>query len=198
MPLPDHTRVCAVRLALYLACWSLASCQSHPPTPPKAGSPGPPHRVRVTPPSLGSDFPAPESFYPAEAKEQFREGSLVVRYCIDAQGQLLGAPTVVKSSGSPDLDSAGVLLATAGSGHYKPGTRDGVPASGCNEFRVRFEIPEDPRWPSLGRRQKELNAHLAQGMAALGAEAEQGPTPRGPYPRNSGGVGADAPVRGSL
>ena len=198
MPVSDNARFPAARLMLYLVCASVASCQSLPPVPAKPKSGGPAHTMHMTPPTLGNDFPAPESFYPAEAREQFREGSLVIRYCIDAQGRLLGAPTVSKSSGSPDLDSAGVLLATAGSGHYKPGMRDGVPASGCSEFRVRFEIPTDPRWPSLGHRLKELNARLAQGIAALGARSRASTDATGAVSKKSGGAGTDAPVCCSL
>jgi hypothetical protein len=108
-----------------------------------------------------------------------------VRFCVDTQGKLLGAPTVAKSSGNRDLDSAGVLLATFGSGHYVPGRRDGVPVSACSEMRVRFQIPEDPRWPTLAHRQRSLEAHLAQGIAALNDEAEKAPAPRSPYPSST-------------
>ncbi len=121
-------------------------------------------------PRVDADFPAPESFYPADSRDLLREGLVVVRFCVDANGKLLDAPTVAKSSGSPDLDSAGILLATMGNGHYIAGRRDGAAVAGCNELGVRFQLPEDPRWPSLSKRERSLSGRLAQGSDALAAD----------------------------
>jgi len=124
-------------------------------------------------PNVDADFPTPESFYPADSRDLLREGLVVVRYCVDARGKLLDAPTVARSSGSPDLDSAGVLLATEGNGHYVAGRRDGIAVAGCNDLGVRFQLPEDPRWPTLSKREKSLNARLAQGSRALGPDIQK-------------------------
>ena len=125
---------------------------------------------KVTPPRPDQDFPNPESFYPVEAKRLFQEGTSTIHFCVDAAGKLSGPPTISVSSGNPDLDSAAILLATAGNGHYTPAARDGVSVQGCGAFRIHFQIPTDPRWPILSRKLILLNAQFVRQSDALNRE----------------------------
>jgi hypothetical protein len=38
------------------------------------------------------------------------------------------------------LDDGAVKLAKAASGHYQPGTEDGVPIASCMVFKIKFEL----------------------------------------------------------
>jgi TonB family protein len=125
---------------------------------------------KVTPPRPGQDLPNPESFYPVEAKRLFQEGTSTIHFCVDAAGRLSGPPTISVSSGNPDLDSAAILLATAGNGHYTAATQNGINVQGCGAFRIRFRMPEDPRWPILSRKLILVNAQFVRQSDALNRE----------------------------
>jgi TonB family protein len=101
---------------------------------------------------LGPGFPIAQDFYPEEAILAGEEGPVVVRVCVDAQGQLTEAPAVATSSGHDTLDAGALKLAQAGAGHYSMQTADGTPAAGCSKFKVTFKLWSDPRWPELSRR----------------------------------------------
>ena len=60
--------------------------------------------------------------------------------CVNAQGRLASAPTLVESSGSSRLDAGALQLATAASGHYRSSTEDGRPVTDCFPFRIRFAL----------------------------------------------------------
>jgi hypothetical protein len=61
------------------------------------------------------------------------------------------------SSGIPALDDAAVKFAAAGSGHYIPGTKGGVPIRFCGELRVVFklQLPAFANRPSCERTEQE-------------------------------------------
>jgi TonB family protein len=73
-----------------------------------------------TPPHPQPDFPRAESFYPYSAKLWAQEGTVVVHYCVDANGHLSELPSLDRTSGDDDLDGAALALAKAGDGHYVP------------------------------------------------------------------------------
>jgi TonB family protein len=148
---------------LLLAAGALLGCVSGPPKSPPASARAP---LESTPPRPGADFPNPESFYPLEPKHHFIEGMAVLHFCTDATGRLSDAPTLAASSGNADLDSAAVLLATAGNGHFRAATRDGVAVSGCGKFAVRFVLFHDPRWPTISARVVASDARLVEGLEA--------------------------------
>jgi periplasmic protein TonB len=93
-----------------------------------------------TPPGPGKGFPNTEDYYPGASRRLEEQGIVVLNVCVDQSGKLTQEPTVDKSSGSPRLDEGGLKLAKAGSGHYKPGTEDGKPISGCGKFGIRFQL----------------------------------------------------------
>ncbi len=129
----------------------------------------------MTPPRPGEGFPHVESFYPIDALRAGREGAAIVDFCVDASGNLSGAPVIAETSGDAALDAAAIQLATAGSGHYPAATRDGLYVSGCGRFRVRFRMLVDPRWPTLSRKLIVLNAEFRLQAEAL--RDELGPVP---------------------
>jgi hypothetical protein len=90
----------------------------------------------VVPPHPRADFPSIADIYPSEGEHPCEEGSSVVRICVKIDGTLSAPPAIDVSSGSASLDKAALQLAAAGSGHYVPGTRDGLPVQSCVKFRV--------------------------------------------------------------
>jgi hypothetical protein len=85
----------------------------------------------VAPPHPRADYRFPEDIYPSEGEHPCEEGRSVVRICVKIDGTLSGSPAIDVSSGSASLDKAALQLAAAGSGHYVPGTRDGLPVQSC-------------------------------------------------------------------
>lgn len=126
--------------------------------------------ANVTAPSPGPGFPNSESFYPVEALRSAQQGLATVHVCVDAQGKLSHAASLAASSGIPALDVAAIEVATAGSGHYTAGTRNGVSVPGCVDFRVNFRLNTDPRWPNLSRKLSVLNAEYRVKAKELSAE----------------------------
>ena len=129
-----------------------------------ANTPHPP--VKTVPPRPGPDFPNPESFYPVEPKRHFIEGTTVLHFCTDETGRLSDTPTVAGSSGNADLDSAAVLLATAGNGHYLAASRAGIAVPGCGKFGVRFVLFRDPRWPTISAHVLNADARFVESLQA--------------------------------
>ena len=109
-----------------------------------------------TPPHPKPDFPRAESFYPYSAKLWAQEGTAVVHYCVDAKGHLSELPSLDRTSGDDDLDGAALALAKAGDDHYVPAYEGGKATAGCATFKVHFELADDPNFPTLSRRSKQL------------------------------------------
>ncbi len=125
-------------------------------------------------PRPGPNFPALESYYPEQEKRAYREGTVVIHYCVDTDGRLTQPPTVATSSGMEDFDNAALNLANAGNGLYLPGTINGVPQTICSQFKVKFELREDPvltlamagdpRVPRISGRLRALSAEYGRRM----------------------------------
>ena len=108
--------------------------------------PGEAGHIRAARPGPG--FPSLNDYYPLESKQQHEEGSVIVRVCVDTDGQLTGDPTIAQASGVERLDHAALRVARAASGSYQPATVDGKPVKSCTKFRIRFKLddsPPDPR-----------------------------------------------------
>jgi hypothetical protein len=100
----------------------------------------PAHEVIRVQGGPGSGFPNTDDYYPSIAKRMEEQGVTTVRVCVAASGRLISDPTIVLTSGSPRLDDGAVLLAKAGSGHYRAATEDGRAVNSCYSFRVRFSL----------------------------------------------------------
>ena len=107
-----------------------------PDTPPVI----PPHEVTLVQGGPGIGFPNTDDYYPSIAKRMEEQGVTTVHVCVGASGRLTSDPTIAQSSGSPRLDDGALLLAKAGSGHYRAATEDGRPVNLCYSFRVRFAL----------------------------------------------------------
>ncbi|MDB6014146.1 MAG: Protein containing TonB [Gammaproteobacteria bacterium] len=114
-----------------------AGCATSPQT--NSGAPSP-NVIKQTP-RPGPGFPQTENFYPLESKKLGETGGPIVRACLDEKGVLTAPVELVKTSGSARLDQAGVALATAGSGRYRPATENGKPVPACFAYRINFGIP---------------------------------------------------------
>jgi TonB family protein len=69
-----------------------------------------------------------------------QEGASTLRVCANEAGQLIQAPSMLRSSGDPTLDAAALNIAKSGSGSYRPeATLNGKPLSGCAQVTIRFE-----------------------------------------------------------
>jgi len=128
---------------------------------------------RFQPPHPRPDFPTSETFYPTNARIWGQEGVVTIHYCVDAEGRLSGTPSIKQSSGSEELDAAGLALAKAGDGHFQPAYDKGSATPGCNDLNARFELREDPRFPTLSHRQKLLSAQFRPRFEALRKQAKQ-------------------------
>jgi TonB family protein len=124
----------AIGGAALTACL-LAGCSA---TPPRSAQTGADPPVKVVPLGPGAGFPDAALFYPPEARRQGIQGTVVMHICTDGAGRLTEEPSIAASSGNADLDSAALLLATAGNGHYRPATRAGIPVPGCGKLGVQF------------------------------------------------------------
>ena len=105
-------------------------------TPP----PMPPHEVIRVQGGPGSGFPNTDDYYPSIAKRMEEQGVTTVRVCVGTNGRLTSDPTIAQTSGSPRLDDGALLLAKAGSGHYRAATEDGRAVNSCYSYRVRFAL----------------------------------------------------------
>jgi protein TonB len=105
-------------------------------TPP----PTPPHEVIRMQGGPGSGFPNTDDYYPSIAKRMEEQGVTTVRVCVGTNGRLTSDPTIAQTSGSPRLDDGALLLAKAGSGHYRSATEDGRAVNSCYSYRVRFAL----------------------------------------------------------
>jgi periplasmic protein TonB len=109
---------------------------SRPETPPVI----PPHEVTRVQGGPGVGFPNTDDYYPLIAKRMEEQGVTTVRVCVGASGRLISDPTIAQTSGSPRLDDGALLLAKAGSGHYRAATEDGRAVNSCYSYRVRFTL----------------------------------------------------------
>ncbi len=100
----------------------------------------PPHEVIRVQGGPGSGFPNTDDYYPSIAKRMEEQGVTTIRVCVGANGRLISDPTIAQTSGSPRLDDGALLLAKAGSGHYRAATEDGRAVNSCYSFRVRFAL----------------------------------------------------------
>jgi len=82
---------------------------------------------------------APREFYPPGAKRRGEEGSVMLRTRVNADGCGL-ATAVVVSTGSPELDAAGLL--TAEYSRFSPGMDNGVPIASEVTYLVKFVIKD--------------------------------------------------------
>lgn len=121
--------------------------------------------IERKPPRPAPDFPTLEDYYPTQAKRAGQEGGVVIHICVDPSGRLTEPPRVTTSSGNDLLDSAGITVAAAGSGHYIPGMEDGKAITSCTNFKVNFVmrhdnpmLPNDPRFPTISARIVALSA----------------------------------------
>jgi periplasmic protein TonB len=110
-----------------------------PDTPPEI----PPHEVIRVQGGPGIGFPNTDDYYPSIAKRMEEQGVTTVRVCVGANGRLTSVPTIAQTSGSLRLDDGALLLAKAGSGHYRAATEDGRAVNSCYSFRVRFALRTD-------------------------------------------------------
>jgi TonB family protein len=101
--------------------------------------PSPPKLTRIIG-GPGDAFPNAEEFYPPAARRLGETGAAVVSVCVNALGQLAGAPTLAQSSGSLKLDGGALRLAKAGSGHYRATTENGQAVSSCFPIRIKFQL----------------------------------------------------------
>lgn len=102
----------------------------------------PPKPVNVTRGGPGAGFPDTEDYYPPAARRLGESGSAAVRVCVDPDGRLTAAPTIVRSSGLARIDQGALRLAKAGSGHYRPTMENGQPVSACYPFLIRFRLED--------------------------------------------------------
>lgn len=111
------------------------------PTTMPASSEGPPlHVVTRVQGGPGAGFPSANDFYPSPAIRAGEQGNVTVQVCVDPRGRLTSEPTTVQSSGNSRLDAGALVLAKAGSGHYRATTEDGHAISACYPFRVVFTL----------------------------------------------------------
>ncbi len=109
---------------------TLAGCQSpvlvkrssHPPVP------------------IIKGFPNTYAFYPIEAVRLHEQGESTVEICVGPNGKLAAAPRIVRSTGFALLDRAALAFASATSGHWIPGLRNGVPSTYCHAVPINFEL----------------------------------------------------------
>ena len=93
----------------------------------------------VTAPSVAA-APDTQATSAGQQIPQGKKGKVTIRVCSDDSGKLTQPPSVISSSGSPDLDKAAVKIAESGAPYYHPGTPiDGRSASGCARLAIEFE-----------------------------------------------------------
>jgi len=132
VPPPDVTIDVPVETAANTAITNVTTKHTEAPPPRPAGA--------HTGPGPGKNFPNTEDYDPQSAKRLEQQGVVVVSVCVDPAGKLSEEPKLDKGSGTASLDEAGLKLAKAGSGRYKPATDDGKPVAGCGKFAIRFQL----------------------------------------------------------
>jgi TonB family protein len=100
----------------------------------------PEHMISRTQGGPGAGFPNADDFYPQNARRLEEQGNVIVQVCVDPKGRLTSDPIAMQSSGNSKLDAGALILAKAGSGHYRPTTEDGRAISSCYPFKVVFRI----------------------------------------------------------
>jgi periplasmic protein TonB len=114
---------------------SLPAVAASEPTGGSAAVPGPlPVRLLGT-----NQLPNAEEYYPPDMIRQGVQGATNVRLCVDAQGRLLGNPTVEESSGYPQLDRG--ALNVVRHGRYARSMQGDVAVGNCFRYRIAFKIP---------------------------------------------------------
>jgi TonB family protein len=103
-------------------------------------SPAQPHISNRVQGGPGMGFPNTDDFYPQAARRLEQQGNVIVQVCVDSRGRLTSEPTAMQSSGNARLDGGALVLAKAGSGHYRATTEDGHAVSSCYSFRVVFTL----------------------------------------------------------
>ncbi len=83
-------------------------------------------------------FPNADSYYPPSERRLEREGTALVRACVDEAGKLNGLPVIETSSGSSALDNA--ALRVAKDGKYARSMQGEVAVGNCHRFRVTFTL----------------------------------------------------------
>ncbi len=109
-------------------------------SPPEAPPLQPHHEVLRTAGGPGIGFPNTDDYYPSISKRLEEQGLATVHVCVGVNGRLTSDPTIAESSGNRRLDEGALMLAKAGSGHYRATTEDGRPVDSCYSFRVRFAL----------------------------------------------------------
>lgn len=79
-----------------------------------------------------------DDYYPPNAIRLEQAGDVILRTCVDAQGRLSSAPTVVRGR-TPLLDAAAIKWAQEAL-RFTPATRGGVKVDACKDFRVQFTL----------------------------------------------------------
>ena len=105
---------------------TLGGCASAPPAQAE---------VAVTPAAIIFGSCPQKPVWPEAAKQEKRQGAVVLAFHVDADASVLDA-NVKRSSGHADLDEAArVRLSKC---KFKPATRDGVPVRGWTELTYRW------------------------------------------------------------
>ena len=82
---------------------------------------------------------SPADFFPAGAKRRKEQGAPTVQACVGPTGELLREPTILESSGFPDIDAAAVKVAKAT--RYAAGKVNDTPLpESCIKFKIKFEL----------------------------------------------------------
>ena len=82
---------------------------------------------------------SPADFFPAGAKRRKEQGAPTVQACVGPAGELLREPTILESSGFPDIDAAAVKVAKAT--RYAAGKVNDTPLpESCIKFKIKFEL----------------------------------------------------------
>ncbi|MGC3982502.1 MAG: energy transducer TonB [Steroidobacteraceae bacterium] len=106
--------------------------------PPIMTPPAPPvSKDVIEQPSFSRNPPNLESFYPASAKREEREGSVIVSYTVQADGSITDIQ-VEESSGQADLDKGAIDYVKTW--RMKPGKRNGVAQVMPQRKKVTFKM----------------------------------------------------------
>jgi len=108
-----------------------------PVAPPPVMAPQPVAKDVIVPPKVERASGSLEEYYPASAKREGREGSVVIAVSVDPKGKILDVK-IEQSSGFPDLDEGAVKFAKTW--RFKPGTRNGVAEEGQFRTKVTFKL----------------------------------------------------------
>lgn len=112
---------------------------SNKPQPP--APPAPPKPAGITAPvSIGRPHACPSArWYPPVAERLGHEGTTTVGFTVEADGSISN-PTILKSSGYDDLDSAAVRCVNSWSA-YKPAMQNGTPVAVKTSALIKWVVP---------------------------------------------------------